>query len=341
MKNPHCNSLQATVKSIARTRITALMVLLAVVITTPASYVYSQCDTVFALSCETAPLIPLENYCGRTNIASVYCCLLFCGPTTAIHNPTYHEFVALDSNFRIEILVLPCETGFGLQAAIISTCPWENADILDCNPGAAPGDTIVLTADGLMAGQSYWLLIDGSSGAMCNFLILDVEGAFQPETPVINLQTSGTTLQAVPAGNETYTYAWFECEANEVIGTGQIFEAPGNGCYCVTVRDSLYASTFCTEVLTTSSGDASASSEVIMYPNPSASTVDIVVADQHQGALTLVIYDNQGRVVQEARIEDGKYRHAWQDNHSAGIYLFVVSSGQEVLTRRPIIYSGK
>ena len=315
------------------------LMLISSMVAFPASNVYSQCDTILALSCDAAPLVPLENYCGRTNVEPYNCCNGWCGANTAVHNPTYHAFIALDTYVEIQIDVLPCSSGNGLQAAIIPVCPWENSDILDCDPGTPPGGTMVLDYDDMIPGEQYWLLVDGTVGAMCNFLISNVIGAFQPNTPVIFLQTAGTTLNAV-GGNPSYTYAWFECEANEVIGTDSIFEAPGPGCYCVTVRDTQYASTFCTEVITTGIGEQDPGS-ISIYPNPSTSVVNIAVEGYTGKNLTLSVFDYQGRRISESLLQEGTHDHIWKSGQAAGVYLFVISSDDEVITRQPIVYTGR
>lgn len=309
------------------------------IVFTPFSVVFSQCDTVLALTCDAAPLIPLDDYCGRTNDVFALCCNGWCGNNTSVHNPTYHEFVATDDSVRIEVRVLPCSEGLGLQAAILPSCPWDNSDILDCDPGTPPGGIMDLSATGLIIGEHYWLLVDGSSGAMCNFLIEHVHGAFQPNTPIIFLQSSGTTLSAT-AGSSLYTYSWFDCEENEVIGTDSIFEAPGPGCYCVTVRDSVYASTFCTTVTATAYEDVE-EMVIAIHPNPSNSYVEINVTDQEAEQLTLSIFDSQGRRIKESPIDGGRYLHSWEHAQAAGVYLFVIASDGRVFTRQRIVYTGR
>jgi hypothetical protein len=327
-------------KTQSGTRISTLLMLCMLIFLTVPQEASSQCDTILALDCESAPLVPLENYCGRTNSVSHFCCPGFCGTNTVGHNPTYHKFIAKDSSILIEIEVLPCDAGYGMQAAIISGCPWDNDDVLSCNPNAPDGTTFTLQSNEVIPGGTYWLLIDGSNGSMCNFLITNVEGIVQPGTPVISLQSSGTTLTAIPEGNFTYDYAWFDCVENEVLGTGPVFEAPGSGCYCVKVRDTVHASTFCTTVTATSNEDAEADLEISIYPNPSSSVVEIVASDPKRDNLTLKIFDYQGRIINESRITDGKYRHIWKDE-AGGIYLFMIVSDQQVVTMQHILYTGR
>lgn len=299
----------------------------------------SQCDSIYAISCETAPVVLLENFCGRTTYAPAFCCTGFCGANTAIHNPTYLKFLALDTTVRIDIEVLPCFSGLALQAAIIPACPWDNNQIMDCDPGTPPGATMELEANDIIPGEYYWLLIDGSSGSVCSYLISHVQGAFAPYNHDVFLQQVGDTIFAVH--NDTYKYVWFGCEDNLVIDTLPYLVAPASGCYCVEVYDSLYSSVFCTEVLTTSSNTLDDKAKITFYPNPSTDLVDIQLGESQTGPVTLKIFDSQGRNVDRVTIDGSQHRYTWKSDQAPGIYLFMITEGKKMLASQKVIYSHK
>ena len=131
--------------------------------------------------CELAPLVCLQNYCTETTNDPAPGWSGFCGNNTSVHNPQYYQFIAVAEEVEIHIHVDFCYSGTALQSALIANCPWEVFDVLDCDPGTPPGGTMVLEADGLIPGFTYWLLIDGSSGGVCAYTITYVEGVYEPE----------------------------------------------------------------------------------------------------------------------------------------------------------------
>lgn len=155
----------------------------------------AQCGTEVptSIDCSTAPLLCLSNLCVTTTNNPFNCCNGFCGPNTAIHNPQYFAFVTTDEQVVFEIDVTSCSSGNGLQSAILGACPWDNADIIDCDPGTVPGGTMVLNASGLDIGNTYWLVIDGSSGATCEYIIRAISGV-NTDFPVGNLVLDSVSI---------------------------------------------------------------------------------------------------------------------------------------------------
>ncbi|HZV44648.1 MAG TPA: hypothetical protein VFF90_09215, partial [Saprospiraceae bacterium] len=139
----------------------------------------SQCnppDQLPTPMCEDAPFVCLVDACYETLNIPQTCCNNWCGNNTIINNPQYFLFVPTAPNVQINIHVDDCTNGTGLQCAILDACPWDNSNVVDCNPGTNPGGTMVLQAFGLIVGQPYWLMIDGSNGATCNYTITFAEG---------------------------------------------------------------------------------------------------------------------------------------------------------------------
>ena len=127
---------------------------------------HGQCVPVISPSteCETAPLLCFDQLCFYTTNIPFNCCNGWCGANTAIHNPQYFAFIPSETEVVIHISVDSCNSGVGLQSAILNSCPWDNASVLDCDPGTPPGNIMELEVAGLNIGETYWLVIDGSSG---------------------------------------------------------------------------------------------------------------------------------------------------------------------------------
>jgi len=165
---------------------------------------HAQCnppDQLPTVNCNAAPLTCLADACYSTLNVPVMCCNGFCGANTVINNPQYFQFVATLTDVQIQIHVDMCSSGQGLQSAIVTSCAWAPcpggnvpcADILACTPGTSPPGTMVLNASGLVIGQTYWLLIDGSNGSTCQYTIEYVTGVFEPQ-----IDEEITSGQAIP-----------------------------------------------------------------------------------------------------------------------------------------------
>jgi gliding motility-associated-like protein len=148
-----------------------------------AGSIQAQCnppDQLPTVDCADAPLVCLLNACYETLNLPGTGPNGFCGPNTSIQNPQYFQFIPTASTVEIHIHVDNCDMGSSLQSAILDACPWDVDNVLDCNPGTGPGGTMVLQATGLVIGQIYWLMIDGFSGAFCNYTITYTENLFSP-----------------------------------------------------------------------------------------------------------------------------------------------------------------
>lgn len=151
----------------------------------------SQCnppDQLPTVQCINAPLTCLQDACYSTSNEQDQGWNGFCGNNTAIHNPQYFEVVPIADCIQINIHVDGCSSGAQLQAALVTSCQWQPcpggvvpcADVLDCDPNTPVGGTMVIDACGLTPGVSLWLLIDGSSGAQCQYTIEYAQGIYEP-----------------------------------------------------------------------------------------------------------------------------------------------------------------
>ncbi len=184
-----------------------------------------QCEPIEppSLFCEDAPLLCLNQFCYRSQDIPFFCCTGWCGPNTAIHNPQFFQFVAATSDIAIEIHVDGCDGGNGLQSAILDACPWDNSNVIACDLGTPPGGTMFLEANGLIPGFPYWIVIDGSVGATCNYTFTSVQGILgfdligeagpliaNPATLPLEFDTIHFTLTSSISNAQAYywTFSW-------------------------------------------------------------------------------------------------------------------------------------
>ncbi len=173
--------------------------------------IWGQCieiegDQVPTVNCGDAPETCLQNACyGTVNVPFVGF-QGFCGPMTIINNPQFFAFTPLDTFASIEIRVTSCD-GSGnsaLQSAIIPGCDWTIDSVLVCDAGTPVGGTMVMSYDQFVPNQTYYLLIDGSNGAVCQYEITSVTNVFEPD---INETLDNAFPDEVTAcqGQDSYT----------------------------------------------------------------------------------------------------------------------------------------
>jgi len=191
------------------------MGVLCVVITGFGANLYGQCDPpgeVPTPQCVDAPITCLSNACYSTDNVSNQGHSEFCGDFTLVHNPQYFAFIATDTTVTIAISIDNCTGGTALQSAIIEIqndqagcTDWVNDDVIVCDPGFSGATT--MTAEPLIIGNTYLLLIDGSNGATCQYTIDQADGIFEPSLQGdLDQALTGSIPSACP-GDSTWE-AW-------------------------------------------------------------------------------------------------------------------------------------
>lgn len=157
--------------------------------------VIGQCDPEPrpSVACGEAPVLCGEGACYYTTLelSTEGPHGGWCGANTAIHNPQYFRFTALDTFLRFEIQVFDCtgEGGCGLQSAILDACPWDNGNVLSCNPGTGPGGTMILLAVNVEIGREYYLVVDGCAGHTCGYAFEKIEGTSASPPVSVTIET--------------------------------------------------------------------------------------------------------------------------------------------------------
>ena len=108
-----------------------------------------------------------------------------CGQIT-LHNDQWFGFVAGSTEIDFTVTSSLCQNGDGLQMAIFESC--GASDAIVCNPGSAGsgGTPMNLFYSNFVPGRTYYLMIDGWTGDVCDFDIDVTQGSVaapQPQQP--------------------------------------------------------------------------------------------------------------------------------------------------------------
>ena len=222
---------------------------------------YSQCNTapcvtpVPQVNAMDACILPypqaLDCYYGATTPdAPVSFPPFWC---TAIHNNHWFAFTADATTADFNISVYGCASGNGIQAAVLSTADCINFQFVSPCLGNIPTQTTqTLTATGLIPGQVYYLCIDGSGGALCDYSI-------NGSVPTITGPTTGICIPSAPQAvySTTAVSSWsiIPPSAGTIVGNpiaAQItvnWQQPGSAQVCAQNASCPDAPNFCLDVI--------------------------------------------------------------------------------------------
>lgn len=209
----------------------------------------------------------------------------FCG---SIENNSFMQFTASAANVQLRVYG-SCTSGSAIQMMAFSLndstlCNGGNITTYGCfsplNLNTAPASGIPMTFSGMIPGQTYYLMVDGFAGAICDYKIGAVYGvqvsAFV--SPNISNICLGTTVQ-LQAGGGNGIYVW-DPEPTLSATTGALVTAspPALGTYTYVVN-SISTDTTCPAATDT------ATINVYTTPVPDAGVDDTVCFN---GASTLI-----------------------------------------------------
>ncbi|HAD13248.1 MAG TPA: hypothetical protein DCF33_12525 [Saprospirales bacterium] len=161
-----------------------------------------------------------------------------------LHNDQWFGFTAGSSSITIDVVSSNCQNGNGLQMAVFDQC--SDPDALACNPGASGlGDqTISLTYAGYIEGKTYFLLIDGWTGDVCDYTIVISDGSVIAPVPEIPDSITGpnnpcanlAAIYEVPPVYGAGFYQWTAPPGSSINGQGNTVQvnAPGGNQVTVT-----------------------------------------------------------------------------------------------------------
>lgn len=157
-----------------------------------------------------------------------------CGQIS-LHNDQWFGFIAGTTDISIDISTWDCVTGNGLQTAFFDAC---SNDALVCNPGSSGGggNPLPLSYSGFVPGQTYYLMLDGWSGDVCDFQISVTGGSITPP-PVEPVQPIEGCAVVCPGAECVYTipavvgagaYLWTAPPGSMINGAGSSLNIPAN-----------------------------------------------------------------------------------------------------------------
>ncbi|HKK68037.1 MAG TPA: hypothetical protein VJ946_07480, partial [Bacteroidales bacterium] len=131
------------------------------------------CGAIANDDCFSSPLIcDFNGYCGTTSgyytvPAGQDDDINGCG--YSLNNNSWVEFVPNNSSVSIDVTVSDCADDSGVQFGV-----WESADCntfthVDCGPANPLIGSHTMNFTGLTVGNSYYLMIDGYAGDVCNY----------------------------------------------------------------------------------------------------------------------------------------------------------------------------
>ncbi|NHN28106.1 T9SS type B sorting domain-containing protein, partial [Flavobacterium jejuense] len=144
---------------------------------------------------EAPPVCNLDGYCGNTSGSySVNTwpelTTAFCG---SIENNSFLSFQATSTTISFDVNVGNCTNGSGIQFFIFSaaTCGSGPVNSINCYSPMDPGVN-ALSFTGLTIGQTYFLMIDGYAGAICDYSVTVTSGG--STSTDVEITQSNTTI---------------------------------------------------------------------------------------------------------------------------------------------------
>lgn len=192
-----------------------------------------------------APVCSLDGYCGNTSgtyTVNTWTALsnAFCG---SIENNSFLTFEAASTSISMNVNVGNCTNGSGIQFMMFSTTACGSGPVteIDCFSPMNPGIN-TLNFNGLVPGQTYYLMIDGFAGAVCDYTVTVTSGG-STTTDVDITQDNQTiciddtlTLNAI-GGNGVFN--WSPATGlSATTGANVTFTPPAPGTYTITVEST-------------------------------------------------------------------------------------------------------
>ncbi len=201
-------------------------------------------------TCDVAtPICNLNGYCGNTSAsytADSWTELdaAFCG---SIENNSFLTFVANSTSISFDVWVTSSAQGGGIQIMVFSaaTCGSGPVTSYTCwSPGTVASGAVNVSATGLTVGNTYYIMIDGFAGDVCDYVIASSTGIQSPVliTPATQTNTSticlgqSATLNA-SGGNGQYTWSP-ATNLSATTGSSVVFTPTAIGTYTLTATST-------------------------------------------------------------------------------------------------------
>jgi trimeric autotransporter adhesin len=194
---------------------------------------------------QATPICDLNGFCGTTSssyTADYWTDLnsTFCG---SIENNSFLSFTAASSSISFDVWLTSSADGIGIQIMIFSSsqpCAGSVTSYTCWNDGTATAGPINVSASGLTPGQTYYMMIDGNAGDVCDYIIGANSGV---STPV---SVSSSTASICPGESVTLTasggdgtYTWASSPYLSGSGSTVTVTPPSPGTYTFSATSTL------------------------------------------------------------------------------------------------------
>jgi gliding motility-associated-like protein len=281
------------------------------------------------------PICNLNGYCGNTsptytntvsatnlsNETNTPLGAVFCA---TIQNNSWLKFIADSTAAIFNVWVSNCQNNRGIQMQIYSTTDCYNfTAVSNCwNPMVPTNGTI--TAVGLVPGNAYYFMIDGTNGDVCDYVIATNTGVTTIPTVSADQSVCGGTPVSI-TGTGGISYEWSSVPndpglASQAANATIIVTPSVTTAYTVTVTNP-GMNTFCPSV-----NNILTSTVTVTSISATISNVVPASCGQNNGAATAV-----------ATGGSGVYSYTWNtmptqltataSNLSAGTYIVAVTNG--------------
>lgn len=220
----------------------------------------AQCvqDQLPTTDCNIAPTVcpssgALDQYCGTNDNFNFDPNLQppnFCG---TLQNPDWIGFIPMTSNVSLHLYVENCiSNGLtpALQAMVFKGCEYNWEPASDCFYEIFTNTSQIIPMNNLEPGAVYYLLIDGFSGAICDYF-LEVEQGQLSGYADAQIADAGSDVPMVcnqpvllDGSNSTFVpesiFTWRN-QSGVVVGTGMTYLATEPGTYTLTITDPFFS----------------------------------------------------------------------------------------------------
>ncbi len=195
-------------------------------------------------ACTATPICDFNGYCGTTKnyapdawtqLSNAICTASnsWLGCIT-IENDSYLKFIASTSSISLGVYVYGCTSSSkSIQIAVFTAASCSSgpvnivytANVVGISQSSYSNTPFNISINGLTVGQTYYVMIDGESGAKCDYLFVANNGvAVVSAGPDVQLcPGASATLNA--SGSNGSVYTWYNMSGN-VVGTGTSYTTP-------------------------------------------------------------------------------------------------------------------
>ena len=194
---------------------------------------------------QATPICELNGFCGTTSssyTADSWSDLsnTFCG---SIENNSFLSFTASASTISFDVWLTSSADGIGIQIMIFSSaqpCAGAVTSYTCWNDGTATAGPTNVSASGLTPGQTYYMMIDGNAGDVCDYIIGANSGVSTPVAVSSSVSSicPGESVTLTASGGDG-TYIWEASPYLSGSGSSVTVTPPSPGTYTFSATSTL------------------------------------------------------------------------------------------------------